>query len=389
MALRTLTIWPNVAQAELLQAALVDAQLCTQPLLLDGYPQAGELEELLRSIDPPVDAIIVGFDDVARASEIVRALRAQQPDLTLLAADRNESSESLLAALRSGVDDYVRSPFEATELSAALQKSAALAASKPAPKKRGTVYCFFPCQGTDGASTIAIHVAHGLAAEAQSKTALIECDLQCGTTAFRLGLTPEYTLGDALEHAELANELWGRLPTRWRDVDILPAPGCYNRQVHENSSRLPAVLRSAIGIYDYVIVDLPPSLDEAGRAAVQAADQVFVVCTPEVASLHLARRKAAHLQELGVSSENVRLIVNRVGSRHSLNPQEVRKAVGAPIYSSLNNDYDAVSEAALRGGLIATGTKLGNQLRTLALRLAGREEKAPEENAWKRLLSFR
>jgi len=53
------------------------------------------------------------------------------------------------------------------------------------------------------------------------------------------------------------------------------------------------------------------------------------------------------LLNLGVSQKNIHFVLNRVGSKKTLNVEDVAEVVGIPVFSSLPNDYAAVSDASL------------------------------------------
>jgi pilus assembly protein CpaE len=151
---------------------------------------------------------------------------------------------------------------------------------------------------------------------------------------------------------------------------------------------LPALFDSAVGQYRCVIVDMPPGIFSASEELLLRADRVFLVCAPEVMSLHLARRRVAELIELGVERERLRLVVNRADSKGSVQREEIEKGVGLPVRWVLSDDYAAVSAAALKGELLGVDSTLGGELQKLGRHLLG-SEAAPEQSArWRRIFSF-
>jgi len=107
----------------------------------------------------------------------------------------------------------------------------------------------------------------------------------------------------------------------------------------------------------------------------------------------LARRRVNELVNLGLSNNDIHLILNRVGSKKTLNVDDVAEVVGIPVFASLPNDYGAVSDASLKGGLVPTDTRLGRQITELAVQIAGADaatapEKAKPDKKWKGFLNF-
>jgi Flp pilus assembly CpaE family ATPase len=97
----------------------------------------------------------------------------------------------------------------------------------------------------------------------------------------------------------------------------------------------------------------------------RAADRIYLVCTPEITSLHLAKRKIDRMRSLGIPSDKLRLLLNRSGSNRGLDAHRIEKITGVPVQWALDNDYKAVAEAALRGGLVPANTALAQQLEQL------------------------
>ena len=100
--------------------------------------------------------------------------------------------------------------------------------------------------------------------------------------------------------------------------------------------------------------------------ALELADQIYLVCTPEITSLHLAKRLIDRIRRLGAPGERVRLLVNRVGSWGALETEQIKRVVGVDVEWALDNDYAAVRQASWSGGPISTASALRAQIDQLA-----------------------
>ena len=149
-------------------------------------------------------------------------------------------------------------------------------------------------------------------------------------------------------------------------LHVLVAPPSSTAMTAELFGRIPAALTSARRVYSCVVADLPDPLFSSTRQILKMSDRVYLVCTPEITSLHLARRKAQQLRDCGVPNDRMGLVVNRVGAWGSFQPSEVQRVVGAPVVWTLDNDYAALHEATLAGGLVAEDSGLGKQFIGLA-----------------------
>ena len=74
------------------------------------------------------------------------------------------------------------------------------------------------------------------------------------------------------------------------------------------------------------------------------ANRIFLVTTPELTSLRMARLKALLLQKLELN-DRVSLVLNRASKRMDLTVQEIEKTVGLPVFVSFPSDYANVTRA--------------------------------------------
>jgi pilus assembly protein CpaE len=308
--------------------------------------------------------------DQARALDLIRELRVSHPGILAVAASTSSSADAILAAMRAGASEFLVPPVDRKHLEQCFRNQRKSAARDT----NGKLLCFIPAQGGNGASTVAMHVADAISRSLKEKILIIDFDFHSGTIAFRLRLKPEFTFADAVARIEDIDELWERLTTNWNGLDILSSPPRGSNLPINAFQQTHTIFRSAIRSYEYVLADLPTALYSSCHEIVSMADAVYVVSTPEVVSLHLARRRVSELLDLGVRHESIHLVLNRVGSKKTLNVGDVAEVVGIPVFASLSNDYAGVSDAALKGGLVPKDSTLGKEVRKLAQQIMGTPE---------------
>ncbi len=380
-------IWPDVALAEDLKAALATARIAAQVELYRDYPSAEQLGERLRSGPQPVDAIVIGLEAPSKALRLLQQVSESYPETLAAAADGSYRSESVLAAMRAGASEYLAPPFDVAHLAESIRhRQEASLAEQP----KGRLVCFVPAGGGNGASTVALHAANAMSGSLGKKVLLVDFDFQSGTIAFRLGLKPEFTLVDAAMRADTLAELWERLSCQRNGFQVLAAPPSFRDMPSESLRRLPEVFHSAVRAYPWILVDLPPGTFSACEMVLLLADAVYLICTPEVMSLHLARRRLEQFLEMGIPREKIQLVVNRVDAEHSLGLQQIETAVGLPVTCALSNDYEAVNAAILKGELIDMESGLGIELYNLGCRIVGVEPRPTSSSGgWRKILPFR
>ena len=315
----------------------------------------------------------IDVGDQALALELIREAKESHPELVAVAADTTSRADSILAAMRAGASEYLVPPFDVQQLRQSLR---ARPKADRSSKTKGRLICFIPAQGGNGSSTVALHVADAISRQINEKVLLVDFDFHSGTIAFRLRLKPEFTLADALARNDVIDELWPRIVTTWNGLDVLPSPN-FAQVSPDRLDRIPEVFRSATYLYPCVIIDLPSSVFSSSQEVFRLADKIYLVSTPEVMSLHLARRKISQFLELGIASEDVRLILNRVGSKKALETSDVGKVVGVPVDWTIRNEYSLVNDTYLKGELVPGNSALGRELYRLGCHIMGIKEVSP------------
>ena len=97
-----------------------------------------------------------------------------------------------------------------------------------------------------------------------------------------------------------------------------------------------------------------------------------MVCTPELTSLALARRRLHQLELRGERDSTLAVVLNRY-DQGPCTKEQMEEAIGHKIAEQLPNDYHAVQTAVAAGGFVDPATKLGKAYSAFAARLDGRE----------------
>jgi len=136
--------------------------------------------------------------------------------------------------------------------------------------------CVANQKGGVGKTTTSINLAAALALSGY-QTLLVDMDPQCNATS-GLGLQPvkrhPLIVDTPIRHSVLASEVEG--------LDVLPGSGSFRdadmlANVQGRASEvLVEHLRSGAMIYDYVVIDCPPSLGALTRAALSAANEILM-----------------------------------------------------------------------------------------------------------------
>ena len=380
MANRVIIVSPDEKLSRELLEALRTAQMESDPTILSEYPSRAGLRNFISTRKESVTAVIVDVGDPDRALDLIREVRESFPSVVPIAADITSRADSILAAMRAGAAEYLSPPFNPNQLRASFRERAKQESAK---RPKGRLVCFMPAQGGNGASTVALHVADAVSREIKKKVLLIDFDFHSGTVAFRLRLKPEFTFADAVTRTEIIDELWPRVVCSWNGLDVLASPSSSNEVPADGMTRLGDVFDSAVHVYSCTVIDLPNALFTSCQEVLRLADVIYLVSTAEVMSLHLARRRINQLMQLNIPIEQIKLVVNRVGSKRGLETGDIGKVVGVPVEWTISNDYGIVNEAYLKGGLVPQTSGLGKELSDFACHIMGIQAKKQEGKRWK------
>jgi septum site-determining protein MinD len=190
---------------------------------------------------------------------------------------------------------------------------------------------------------------------------------------------PDYTVHEVLEGKVSVQKA---VYSHESGIDILPG-SIFSRKVDVNKFRQYVVsLRS---FYDVILIDASPSLNDEVLATILAADELFVITTPDHVTLN------ATLHALRVAKERrtyvAGLILNKLhGKKFALSMKEIEDATKTPVVAVLKDDDNFLESLAHTTPLAITKPKNDAivEYKKLAAALVGQKYK---DNTIKGLVS--
>ncbi|MCC7235750.1 MAG: hypothetical protein IT163_10630 [Bryobacterales bacterium] len=381
--------WPALREA--LEAS---GQFSSLSLLDAGSP-AEEIHREIQRRTPHL--VIIDRSSFERLAEVRDIAAHVNPHIHLAAAGDNLHGDELLSLMRNGVREYLPAPFGPEELDGPLSRlQQRIDANPGAFPFSEDLFVFLPAQAGVGATTLAVQVALALAEDRKRKALLVDLDLSNGLIAFLLRLTNPIPVSDALSRdVELDEEMLARLVASRGGLDVTRS-GEMQFDGRLDPSRVMELLTAARRKYETVCVDVSEAMNEHEVAAMQEAREIFLVCTPQVPVLYMARRRILELSRLGLAGR-VRVIVNRAGTNSMVQPAQVAELLGVQEYLPVANDYARVSQAWVSGERIPPKTELGRDIRALAAWMAradiaaeqSKEQKPKTQLGWMESLRSR
>lgn len=349
---------------------------------LPGY----DLERFLRANAPQV--VFLSTENLEQALETIQGVHQHLPGAQVVAVDRVADPGVLLTLMHHGVREFQAHPFDLDNFTAMAQRLEALLDRTPAQvQEDDTLLAFLPAKAGSGTSTIALNAALALARLDGMKVLLADLDLNSGMLGFMLKADPPATIYDAAEHSsELDEHMWPQLVSQVEGIDLL-AGGRLDPRSRVDSMQIRQILSFARRFYKAICVDLSGNMERFSLEVMQEAKQVFIVCTPEIPALHLARKKIQLLQSLDLG-DRVCVLLNRAQKRPLITTKETQHLLGVPVYLEFPNDYRGVHTALTQGKAVDPASELGRQFTQLAARVTKRQAQAAEPKKKKSLLDF-
>ena len=367
-------------------------------LIVDDIPETRDHLSKLLGFEADfevVGAAASGREAIAMASQLapdVVLMDINMPDMDGIAATERLSAEVQSAAVVmmsvQGEADYLRrsmlagareflvKPFSSDELTSSIRQvytrerekqsriavqPAAAAAAAPAllamgaerePGEPGRVVAVFGPKGGVGRTTLAVNLAVAAATELGQKTCLVDGSFQFGDVGVLLNLNPKNK-----SIAELIPELEQGEPesidtfviNHSAGIRVLlapPSPEMAELITPVIAKRMIDALRHD---HDLIVVDCMSSFNDTTLAILDLADTVLTMLSLEITSIKNIRLFLEVADQLGYSSDKVRLVLNRADSSLGIRVADVEHSIGRRVDHTIVSDGRSVVYALNRG----------------------------------------
>lgn len=196
----------------------------------------------------------------------------------------------------------------------------------------GRVIAVVGAKGGVGASLLALLLARELARRAP--TCLIDLDLRNGDLAAYCGARPRRSVADLVG----VGENIGR-----RELDeasfpvaggimLLAAPKYGEAGETMGEPQVRRVIQATRYQYAAIVLDCSSRLDDVQAAALDFADEVLIVATPDIPSLRAARRLHESMERLDIArSTPLSLVLNKVNRKAEIQPSAAGRLTGLAV----------------------------------------------------------
>lgn len=298
-------------------------------------------------------------------------------------------------AVGAGAFDYLLHPVSDDAILDIMQKAqvapapVAAPVAAPAEPDRPVITVVIGARGGVGATSLAVSLAWTAAERHERETALVDLDMQFGSSALALDLLPSGGLRDALANPQRIDSLFiGSAMVNASDkLFVLGAEEGLAEPAMIAPGAFDTLFETLEGSFSSIIVDMPRNMVSQAESLLNRADAVLLVTDHSIAGLRDVVRMQDHLSDMVGSASIQVAAIETPKTINQVNRKELEQGLGGPVHIWLPHDPTLAASAASQGKAL---TELGGPkhayskaLATPARDAAGVvEEKAGRKRKW-------
>lgn len=290
-----------------------------------------------------------------------------------------------------GVSEYLVPPFQPLQL---IQSISALYVDPDRPFM-GRSVAVVGAKGGVGASTIAHNLAWSISENIQINATLVDLDLSWGTTALDFNQEGNQSVADALQDPERVDDnVLDRLLTKATDrLTLFTAPATLGADSDIADESYDEVIDRVRRNVPFVVLDLPHVWSDWMKSTVVNADEVVIVCQPDLASLRNGKNLVDFLKAERSNDSPPKVVLNMVGvpKRPEIPVKDFAAAIGVEPSLVLPFEPQLFGQASNNGQMIsetAPDAKASVGIDHLAGMLTGRTVVEREKSLLSKLIKF-
>ncbi len=266
------------------------------------------------------------------------------PELPIVLVAANPDMTVLRTALRVGYKDVIDAPVDRQKMEAMLgliEEEAERVVRKEAKTQISRVVTIMSPKGGAGKTVAAANVGLQLAMWSEpNRVVIMDADLQFGDVSIVLQLDPVYTIVDAARELDQLDEdlMRSLLTSHPSGLRVLAAPlepSLADEVSTQSVVRSIAMLKR---MFDYVVIDTAPFLDEPVLSILERSDDVLLVVDMDLPSVKNAKLALDTLKLIKFPFEKIKLVLNRVNSKARLDIGELERSLELDVQAAISSD---------------------------------------------------
>ena len=268
-----------------------------------------------------------------------------------------------------GVSDYLVAPLSVLDF---IRATSLLYTSEGA-KPVGRTIAVTGVKGGVGASTIAHNLAWSIARDLEIQTVIADLDLGFGTVGLDFNQDPPQGIAEAVFAPDrLDANLVDRLLSKCsQKLSILAAPAMLDRVYDFGDTAFDVLIDILRASTPSIVLDVPHVWTGWSRRLLVGADEIVLVCAPDLANLRNAKSMLDTLRAARPNDAPPRLVLNAVGvqKRPEITLSDFSKAIDLQPSAIIPYEPKLFGTAANNGQMIAeveTASRVATTIAELA-----------------------
>lgn len=377
--------------AKVIEAASQDRRLAKASLDI----QEGGLSRALQFYQEQMTPDLLIVESSVPAKQMIAQIDALaelcDPNIRVLVIGAVNDVQLYRQLLSRGVSEYLVPPFQPVQL---IKSISALYVDPDRPFM-GRSVAVVGAKGGVGSSTIAHNLAWSITENIHINATLVDLDLSWGTTALDFNQEGHQTVADALSDPDRVDDnVLDRLLTKATDrLTLFTAPATLGSDLDIADESYDDVIERVRRNVPFVVLDLPHVWSEWTKTAMINADDVVIVCQPDLASLRNGKNLVDFLKNERSNDSPPKVVLNMVGvpKRPEIPVKDFAAAIGVEPALVLPFEPQLFGQASNNGQMIsetAPESKASVGIDHLAGLLTGRSVVEREKSLFSKLIKF-
>ncbi len=264
-----------------------------------------------------------------------------------------------IAGFQAGADDYLTKPVHPAQLISHVESLIRKKQANALQVTGGQLIGFLPTKGGLGTTTLTLNTAFVMTQRIEHPVAVLEWRDGGGTMGLQLGITAtgnvQTLLGwpAALLSREVLRDHMLHHPQGTHLLLSSPAPpGVGPRLTREFTQ---TILQGVGELYDYVLLDLPPALDEITLTVLNASSRIVLSLSPDRVGLAMAKEMLRELDKRAIEMNKIgAVLLPRAADAVILDEAAIARSLGIEVWSVIPADAILARSSLELGKLIVT-----------------------------------
>jgi pilus assembly protein CpaE len=382
-----------------------------------------EAVQLTRDLQPNIIMMDINMPDIDGITAVEMIAR-DVPSAQVIMMSVQSEADYLRRSMLAGARDFLTKPFTSEDLVSTIRRvhrmgqtraatlAAAPSAAQPqagkggasvtvSPGKEGGLIVLFGPKGGIGTTTLAVNLAVALHQQSEvSRTILVDASLQFGDVGVFLNLPPNRNITDLCATIDDLDpdSIDTSAVAHASGIRVLLAPPRPEMAELVSPENLKRILEELRRQYDFIVVDTATIINDTVLTALDLADRIVLVATPDIPSIKNARLFFEITDALSYPPNKIMLVLNKMDRRSGITAQMVEDNIKHQVVGQIPLDEVLVLTSINRGVPLIVDQRakpIGQAIQQLAERVAAEFRRpaeaaaAPAEDSRKRAGLFR